>query len=129
MSATTTGIYGPNTEAVQAIIDRISTLTKDEIDRLSAAWDAAYDATWNAAWNAARNAAYDAARHAAWNATRNATWKAPRNEDWSAAYDEACDAAWSATLVTVTYDLATEDGPYTIAQRDLLLAPWVEVTA
>ena len=24
-------------------------------------------------------------------------------------------------------DLATIDGPYTIAQRDLLLAPWVEV--
>jgi hypothetical protein len=30
-------------------------------------------------------------------------------------------------LATLTFDLATKDGPYTIAQRDLLLAPWVSV--
>ena len=72
-------IYGPNTPSLQAIIDRIPTLTEDECKRLNAAWEAA------------------------WNATRNAV------------------------LATVTYDLATEDGPYTIVQRDLLFAPWVEV--
>jgi hypothetical protein len=27
----------------------------------------------------------------------------------------------------VTWDLATDDGPYTTAQRDLLICPWVEV--
>ena len=67
--------YGPNTATVQAIIDRIPTLTEDECKRLNAAWS----------------------------------------------------AAWYAVLATVTYDLATIDGPYTIAQRDLLLAPWVKV--
>ena len=57
-------IYGPNTPSVQAIIDRIPTLTEDECKRLAATRDAAY--------GAARNAAYDAT----WNATWNATWKA-----------------------------------------------------
>ena len=80
-------IYGPNAEAVQAIIDRIPTLTEDEVNRLEAAWGA----------------------------------------DWDAARDAAWDAARDALLATVTYDIATETGPYTIAQRDLLLAPWVKV--
>jgi hypothetical protein len=36
-------------------------------------------------------------------------------------------AVIDAILGTVTYDLATEEGHYTIAHRDLLLAPWVSV--
>ena len=92
-------IYGPNTEAAQSIIDRIPTLTEDEDNRL------------------------DAARSATWGAAIDAAWDAY----WDAAWDAARSAAWGATLATITYDLATETGPYTIAQRDLLLAPWVEV--
>ena len=95
--------YGPNTATVQAIIDRIPTLTEDECKRLNAAWDAARDAAWDATWDATWNAA------------------------WDAAWDAARDAARDAIVATVTYDLATETGPYTIAQRDLLLAPWVKV--
>jgi len=132
-------IYGPNTAAVQSIIDRIPTLTEDEIKRLDAAWYAATDAARYAAIDAAMYAARDAAMYAtrdaamyaawdaAWEATRDAatdaTWYAAR---YAARY-AAIDAAREATLATVTYDLATVDGPYTIAQRDLLLAPWVEV--
>ena len=96
-------IYGPNTRAVQAIIDRIPTLTDDECKQLTAAYGAVIDA----AWDAARYAAWDAAGYAA----RDAAW----------------DAAWDATLAAVTYDLATIDGHYTIAQRDLLMTPWIEV--
>ena len=108
-------MYGPNTEAVQAIIDRISTLTEDECKQLTAIWDAA----WGAGWNATRYAAMGAA----WGAARDAAWDAPIG----ASRDAAWYASRDAVLATVTYDLATDDGPYTIAQRDLLLAPWVSV--
>lgn len=49
-------VFGPNGEAVVAVIDRASRLTLDEVGRLAAAWDAARDATWDAA----RDAAWDA---------------------------------------------------------------------
>ena len=42
---------------------------------------------------------------------------------WDAAWDTALDAAWA----VVTWDLATGDGPYTEAHRDLLIGPWAEV--
>ena len=56
---------------------------------------------------AAVGAAGDAAGGAAGGAARGAAW----------------DAAWA----VVTWDLATGDGPYTEARRDLLIGPWVEV--
>ena len=128
-------IYGPNTLAVQSIIDRIPTLTYAEVNRLgatwAAVWDAARDAFWSAAWYAARGAANDAANDAnrgavwsaAWDAARDAAIDASRGADWYAAWYAGRDAI----IATLTYDLATIDGPYTIVQRDLLLAPWVEV--
>ena len=112
-------IYGPNTEAVQSIIDRIPTLTEDECKQLTAAWEAAYDAAWEAAYGATWGAARVAAWYAAWDTARDAAYGAAIDAAWGAARD--------AVLATVTYDLATIDGPYTIAQRDLLLAPWVSV--
>lgn len=79
--------FGPNTEAVEALVARIAALTSDEIRRLGAAWRAARGAAWRAAW----------------------------------------DAAGDAARALVTWDLATEHGPYTAAQRDLLAGPWAEV--
>ena len=120
-------IYGPNTEAVQSVIDRISTLTEDECKQLAAARVAARDeargAAWGAALYAARRAAWDEARGAAWDAT----WDASRSAARAAARDASIDAVRAAILATVTYDLATIDGHYTIAQRDRLMAPWVSV--
>ena len=46
---TDTEIYGPNTAAVAALIDRIKIMTSEEIDSASAAWDAARGAYWCAA--------------------------------------------------------------------------------
>ena len=126
-------IYGPNTAAVQSIIDRIPTFTDDEITRLCAARDAAWGALWDAGY-AAVHAAEDAAR----NAARNAPWVAAEDAalgtGWTGphgAWRDITDAGWYVArdpiYASITYDLATEDGLYTIAQRDLLLAPWVEV--
>ena len=54
--------FGPNGEAVAAHIERCKTLTADEVQKLTAAWDAA----WDAAMAAAMAATWDAAGTAAW---------------------------------------------------------------
>ena len=121
-----------------------------------AAWDATRDDEWDAARDAANAAARDAAWEAAWHDLRVAAgvpagdanraaagvtaWHAARvaagivpagdvpwSAAWNATYVAAGDAAYAAAGAIVTWDLATESGPYTIAQRDLLIAPWVSV--
>ena len=99
----TTDKYGPNTEAVQQILDQIRDATPEQIEALRTARDAARDAAWYAAWYAARDAAWAAA----WYAARDAAW----------------DAAWDA----VVWDLASPEGPFTIEHRDLLIAPYKSV--
>jgi len=72
-----------------------------------------------AVWNAARDAVWGAVSAAVWSAVSDAVWNAARAAVWGAARD----AVWSA----VTWDLATPDGPYTIAHRDLLIGPWLTI--
>jgi hypothetical protein len=116
-------VFGPQWRAVVSLVRRAATLTGDEAGRLRAAWGAAGGAAggaaWVAAWGAAGGAAGGAARVAAWGAA----WGAARVAAGGAAGGAAGDAAWA----VVTWDLATGDGPYTEARRDLLIGPWVEV--
>ena len=107
--------FGPQWRAVVSVVRRAATLTADEAKRLDAAWEAARGAAWEAARGAARDAAWGAA------------WEAARGAARGAARDAARDAARGAAGAVVTWDLATDDGPYTAAQRDLLIGPWVEV--
>jgi len=79
---------------------------------------------WRAVVSLVRRAADltpDEAKHL--DAVSVAAWAAARGAARGAASVAASDTAWA----IATYDLATIDGPYTIAQRDLLLAPWVSV--
>jgi len=125
--------FGPQWRAVVALVRRAATLTADEAKRLDAAWGAAWGAARDAAWEAARGAARDAARDAARAAAWEAAWGAAREAARGAARDAAWGAAWGAATArgaawaVVTWDLATDDGPYTVAHRDLLICPWVEV--
>jgi len=55
--------YGPNTAAVQAIIDRVSTLTQEQKDELNQRWDkidftTAYP-SWKKAWSEVWGQDYD----------------------------------------------------------------------
>ena len=132
-------VFGPNGFQVARLIERCSTLTKEEAQKLFAAVDAARVAAvdvarvaaWYTAVDVARNAAVDVARYAAVDVARNAAVDAARNAAWyaarNAAVDAARNAAWYAALSLVTWDLATEDGPYTVEMRDLLYRPWKEV--
>jgi hypothetical protein len=127
--------FGPQWRAVIHIVRRTAVMTVAEAQRLSAAESAARSVAHSAAWSVARSAAWSAARSAArsaaWSAAGSAARSVARSAAWSAARSAARSAAWSAAGYVagsvVTYDLATIDGPYTIAQRDLLLAPWIEV--
>jgi hypothetical protein len=92
--------FGPNGQAVVAIIDRAGRLTDDEARRLAAARVAAGEAAW---WAVAQ--ALDAARVAAREAARDAAW----------------DATWAATLAELVRDLITPE------QYDLLMGPWRSV--
>jgi len=109
--------FGPNTEAIEAIIERLKTMTVDEAEALGSAW--------NSAWNSARVAARDAARDAAWNSARYAAWDSVWDAAWDAArdlvWDAAWDAAWDAILALLVRDKITPE------QFDILYGPWKQV--
>lgn len=103
--------YGPNSEAVAALIERARRLTADKEWSLSVAWEAGTE-RWQAARAAAREAAWDARREA-WAAARAAT---PWNAAWAAA-----GAVEDAALALVVRDLIIP------AQFEVLYGPWREV--
>ena len=90
--------FGPQGEAVAALIDRAGRLTEEEGKELAAAW-------------AARDAACDA-----WDAACDA-----RAAAWDAARDAACDAAWGAASALVVRDLISPE------RFDALYGPWASV--
>ena len=62
--------FGPQWQAVVALVRRASVLTPQEGKDLHAAWDATREAAWDAAWYATRYAARDATRDAAQDAAQ-----------------------------------------------------------
>jgi hypothetical protein len=119
--------HGPQTSAIEALIERARRLTGGELTALAAAWDvAARDAAvaarivaWAAArMNASRHAwdAVIAARHAAMTAVRVAARDARY-----AAWATAGDAAGAAALALAVRDLIPDDAYRT------LTGPWAEV--
>ena len=94
-------VFGPNGQAVVAVIERTKTLTGDEARRL----------------DAARTAARTAARDAAWTAAWDAAWAAARDAAWAAAWA----AAWDAVIAVLTRDLITDE------QYRTLIGPWESV--
>jgi hypothetical protein len=118
--------FGPNGEAVAALIERASRLTADEWSRLDAAWCAEADryVAWLAAIDAPRYAAIDAARYPARDAAWDAACYAARAAVQSAAYatwDAARDAAPDAAVALMMRDKITPE------QFDLLYGPWASV--
>jgi hypothetical protein len=112
--------FGPNGEAVAALIERAWSLTEDEWSRLDAASDAVWDAPL--AWDAARDAAWDAARarQAAWDAACYAARAAVQSAAY-ATWDAARDAAPDAAVALMMRDKITPE------QFDLLYGPWASV--
>lgn len=103
-----TNKYGPQTYQIEKMLERIKTLTAEEITRLQAARGAARGAAWHtaehAAWDASWLRTWHAARHAAEDAASGSTFlKAQPHthedffEDWKSARDGSWLRAWHAS--------------------------------
>lgn len=122
-------IYGPQTEAVLALVERAQALTGDEITALGTAWEAVRDKARDAAWAAAdaAQAAAGAAAGAAWNVTG-----ADGGAAWAAAWDTARHADWSVTraaraaVVDAALALATR-GELAPKHYDDLTRSWARI--
>ena len=101
--------YGPNTAEVQALIDKLRTLTVDQARQLDAAWDSAWSDAWNSVWKAAWFAARETARDGGWYVAMSASLSAPM------------PAVSDAILALLVKDLITPE------QFDLLYGPWKQV--
>ena len=108
------GRFGPNTEAVEALLERASQLTDDEVDRLEAAWLTTWsgkrDSAWDAVLEVARN---DDTRRRATTIARGAVLTTAPNWVW--------DALWGAACALVVKNLITD------AQFNVLYGPWASV--
>lgn len=98
--------FGPHGGQVADLFRRARSITTDDFNALSAAWDAARESATLAARVAARVAAWDAARETA----REAAWDAA----WDAACDAAINSAWVAAWV------ASRDAACALIVKDLI---------
>ena len=118
--------FGPQWEAIVALVRRAAVLTSGEAEQLQAAQDPAMDA----AWAAKRVAAQDGVWDAAWSAARDAAWEAAWAAVWYAAWDAAraavWDAVWAAVWALTVRDLIGQHG-FTQDHYDLLTGPWRSV--
>jgi hypothetical protein len=120
-------IYGPQTPAVLALVERARTLTGDEITALADTWTATRDAMATA-----RDAAMDTrsprarfsagyASGAAWSATRSShTWRAARLADWCAARIARAAVIDAALALALRGDIPRD-------RYRTLTGPWAEV--
>ena len=114
--------FGPQWREIVAQVRAISGASREQLDRLAAAWTAAGDAARDAARDAAWDAAWDAARDAAGDAARDAAWAAAGTAAGTAARDAARDAAWALSIRDL---IGTAN--YTQEMYELLTAPWRNV--
>ncbi len=126
--------YGPNWAAVENVARIARGMTKEQRNRLQAAWNA----TWYDAWfagqdvaltlslGAARKAAFITVRNAdadaAWTAARDARQDAGRTAMWRAALDFAGGVAYAVCIK----DLICQHG-FTQYDYDTMTSAWIEV--
>ena len=109
--------YGSQTTEVEALLEKIKTITPEQAKALDAPWDAPWKAVWGAVWTAVWGAGREAGREAALEAALEAAWVAVRETAWDAGWVAVRDAV----LVTVTKDLISEEDFHT------LYSPWASV--
>ena len=115
-------VFGPQGEQVVTLIERCLTLSAAEVDRLAAAWGAAWD-TWGAARGAMSGAARGATWDTTWGATWDTTWNAARGASWDASWNAARDAA----VALLCRDLIGQAPGWDQDAYNLLTGPWRDV--
>ena len=141
-----TNKYGPQTYQIEMMLERIKTLTSDEILRLRAAQDKARgrpqlfsqdpvgdmarSTTWVRARDKARGAAQLLAWHADWEATWVRAWFKPslgiQDEGSLDDLQGAQDATGCAVNAVSARHLIGQHG-FTFEHYDILTKPWLEV--
>ena len=91
--------YGPQTEEIEALIGKISGMTRKQAVDLEDVWDAV--------WNIVRDAPWDATWEAAWNDAREAVW------NWA-----VWDAIWETVVALLVRDSISAE------HFDTLYGPW-----
>ena len=119
--------YGPNSSAVEALIEKIGTVTPEQIRALavisngegSDSRDAARTRAWNHVLNAGRSAAWDSARSDVWN--RALTHSGVQRSTVSDPMAHAARLCSDAAVALVAKDLIPQE------TFDDLYAPWASV--
>ena len=109
----TDSIYGPNTAEVEAMIEKIRTITPKQAEKLFATWDA-IEAADRAL---AEFEALDATNSEQWIAVRYAAMKAMPDD----VPLNVWEAIWGATLALVVRERMSK------SDFDLLYGPWASV--
>ncbi len=110
--------FGSNWAVVVNVIRTVAEATKEQFDRLHAAWGAVLIN--------ARDAAGDAMRDASWDAGRTAERIAAGEAVAAAGGDGARAAVWDVVRAAVLHDLIGRHG-FTQEHYDALMAPWIAV--
>ncbi len=115
--------YGPQTDAIEAMIRRLQAATPAEIEAIAQACDEARDDGYDCAYEGAREAAveegYLVALDAAWRSVKLA-WN-PEADDAEADSSAAWCAIWSAFTAILALHLIPR------GEADLLVEPWADV--
>lgn len=122
--------FGPNTDAVNGVIEQAKKITAAEAEKLAAAWDAIRDTAQHDSWDSTRVPIWLAARvpalgrtvrDAAWGAALATEAAAARYSPWGIAWGTAGHAAGYAAQAAAVRDLIPEE------DYETLVGPWESV--
>ncbi len=105
----TTQKYGPQTAEIEALVERIKTITLEQVRNLTEAH--------SPSWSREAHDARDTALSKQWATKRESAW----SMKWESALSTAWMTVWDAILALTVRDLITTE------QFDILYAPWKSV--
>ena len=112
--------YGPNTEAVEALIEKVKTITPEQAETLAIIWERSNNCAgeWDEVWMRAIHASEG--RRGEWEAAWNAIGMFRKRTYEMGGRAVEC-AAWEAAAALVVKDLISED------DFNILYGPWASV--
>ena len=112
--------YGPNTEAVEAFLAKVTSMTEEQCDKLAEAWSSISLWLWLSTSMAATSAVTYNVREYAWRAAYNA-WVRNLPSFCMFGHTEAMQAMCGALVALVAKDLIEEE------DFKMLCGPWKSV--
>ena len=112
--------YGPNTTQIEALLEKVKTITPEQAEALAIVWDGSNNSAdkWDEVWLRAIHASEG--RRGEWEAAWDAIGMF-RKRTYEMGGHAVEHAAWEATAALVVKDLISED------DFNILYGPWKEV--